>query len=129
MATVNKTSIREEITRLKNDFDHLCNDGKVSAEMRVVMNSLLMVVELILAVFLEKKTRKNSKNSSIPSSQTEKDETAKVDHRTKGRGKKVFGEVKTPPAEARWLQFTAKAGYVDKVDYHSPSILNSSSAT
>jgi hypothetical protein len=58
MATVNKTSIREEITRLKNDFDHLCNDGKVSAEMRVVMNSLLMVVELILAVFLEKKTRK-----------------------------------------------------------------------
>ena len=94
MATVNKTSIREEIIRLKKDFEHLCEDGKVSPEIRAVMNSLLMVVELILAVFLEKKTRKTNKNSSIPSSQTEKDETAKADPGAKGRGQKVCGEVK-----------------------------------
>ena len=94
MATVNKTSIREEIIRLKKDFEHLCEDGKVSPEIRAVMNSLLMVVELILAVFLEKKTRKTNKNSSIPSSQTEKDETAKADRGAKGRGQKVCGEVK-----------------------------------
>ncbi len=95
MATINKTSIREEVSRLKKDFDLLCKEDKVSVEMRAVMNSLLMVVELILAVFLEKKTRKNSKNSSIPSSQTEKDETAKATHGSKGRGKKVCGEIKT----------------------------------
>jgi len=51
------------------------------------MNSLLVVVELILSVFLEKKTRKNSKNSSLSSSQTEKDETSKLDPKSKGRGK------------------------------------------
>ena len=93
MATVNKTSIREEIDRLKQEFEQLCSTGKVSSEIRIVMNSLLVVVELILSVFLEKKTRKNSKNSSLPSSQTEKDETGKSAPKGNGRGKKVSGEV------------------------------------
>lgn len=89
---MNKTRIREEIERLKHDFEQLCSAGKVSPETQVVMNSLLLVVELILAVFLEKKTRKNSKNSSLPPSQTPKDETAKVGS-SKGKGKKVSGEL------------------------------------
>lgn len=66
MGTINKTSVREEVERLKQEFEQLCSDGKVSAETRVVMNSLLIVVELILSIFLEKETRKNSKNSSLP---------------------------------------------------------------
>ena len=74
MATLNKTSVREEVGRLKQEFDQLCSDGKVSPEMRAVMSSLLVVVDLILAIFLEKTTRKNNKNSSLPSSQTDKDE-------------------------------------------------------
>ena len=76
MATLNKTSVREEVGRLKQEFDQLCSDGKVSPEIRAVMSSLLVVVDLILAIFLEKTTRKNNKNSSLPSSQTDKDETA-----------------------------------------------------
>lgn len=92
MARVNNASIREEIERLKQEFEHLCAAGKVSPEIRVVMNSLLVVVELILAVFLEKKTRKDSRNSSIPPSQTPKDETA-TSGLPKGKGKKVSGEV------------------------------------
>ena len=60
MGTMNKTSIREEIERLQDDLKPLCSAGKVSPETRVVMNCLLVVVELILAVFLEKKTRENS---------------------------------------------------------------------
>ena len=91
MGTMNKISVREEIERLKNDFEQLCSAGKVSPETRVVMNSLLVVVELILAVFLEKKTRKNSKNSSIPSSQTPKDDTATSN--SNGKGRKVSGQV------------------------------------
>ncbi len=93
MATMNKTSVRDEVDRLKQDFEQLCSDGKVSSEIRIVMNSLLVVVELILSVFLEKKTRKNSKNSSLPPSQTEKDETATSNAASKGKGKKVYGEV------------------------------------
>jgi len=57
------------------------------------MSGLLVVVELILAIFLEKKTRKNSKNSSLPPSQTPKDDTAKSNHKSKGKGKKVDGEI------------------------------------
>jgi transposase len=94
MATVNKTSIREEVERLKQEFEQLCSAGKVSSEIRLIMNSLLVVVELILSVFLEKKTRKNSKNSSIPSSQTDTDETADSTTKSKGRGKKVGGKVR-----------------------------------
>ncbi len=93
MATVNKTSVREEVERLKQEFEQLCSGGKVSSEIRVVMNSLLVVVELILSIFLEKKTRKNSKNSSLPSSQTNKDETAISNPASKGKGRKVNGEV------------------------------------
>jgi len=93
MATVDKTSVRKEVERLKLEFENLCSSGKVSSEIQVVMNSLLIVVELILAIFLEKKTRKNSKNSSLPSSQTEKDETSRSDANSNGRGKKVGGEV------------------------------------
>ena len=61
MATLNKASVREEVDRLKQEFDKLCSGGKVSSEIRAVMNSLLLVVDLILAIFLEKTTRKNNK--------------------------------------------------------------------
>jgi len=91
MATVNKASVREEVDRLKLEFEQLCSAGKVSSEIRVVMNSLLVVVELILSVFLEKNTRKTSKNSSLPPSQTDKDET--VSPNPSGKGRQVSGEV------------------------------------
>ena len=93
MATVDKTSIREEVIRLKQEFEQLCSTGNVSPEVRAIMNSLLVVVELILSIFLEKTTRKNSKNSSLPSSQTEKDDSAKQDSRSKGKGHRVNGKI------------------------------------
>ncbi|PID64265.1 MAG: hypothetical protein CR963_01025 [Gammaproteobacteria bacterium] len=58
-----------------------------------MLNSLLLVVELILSIFMEKKTRKTSKNSSLPSSQTAKDETATESSGKSGKGKKVTGAV------------------------------------
>ena len=93
MATVDKNSVREEIARLKKDFENLCAEGKVSPEMRALMNSMLLIVELILSIFLEKKTRKDNKNSSLPSSQTSKDETSKSDPGSKGKGKEVSGKL------------------------------------
>lgn len=93
MATIDKTSVREEVDRLKSEFEQLCSEGKVSSEIRVLMSSLLVVVELILSIFLEKKTRKNSKNSSLPPSQTLKDETSLTHPESKGKGRKVSGKV------------------------------------
>lgn len=46
-----------------------------------------MIVELLVAVFLEKTTKKNSKNSSIPLSQTNKDESSTATG-TNGKGTK-----------------------------------------
>ena len=93
MATMNKTSVREEIERLKQEFEQLNSEGKVPSETLILMKSLFVVVELILSIFLEKKTCKNSKNSSLPPSQTEKDETATANTAGNGKGPKVNGEV------------------------------------
>ena len=51
------------------------------------MSSMLMIMELILSIFLERKTRKNSNNSSLPPSQTNKDETALPPKRSHKKGK------------------------------------------
>lgn len=88
MATLNKQSVRDEINRVKTEFDQLCRAGKVSAEVKALMSALLLVVELILSVFLEKTTKKNHKNASIPSSQTDKDETTASQQGRHGKGKK-----------------------------------------
>ncbi len=76
MASIDKTSVRDEIDRLKIEFDQLREDGKISKECAVLMKSMFLVVNLILSIFLEKKTKKNSKNSSKPPSQTDKDDSA-----------------------------------------------------
>lgn len=76
MPSINKQSLREEFTGLKERFGQLCTDGKVGTESRALIEALLMLMQVLLAVFMEKNTPKTSKNSSKPSSQTEKDESA-----------------------------------------------------
>lgn len=76
MANIDKKSVRNEVDKVKIEFESLCAAGKVSSEIRVLMSSMLMIMELILSIFLERQTRKNSNNSSLPPSQTDKDETA-----------------------------------------------------
>ncbi len=88
MASIDKLTVRNEVSRLKADFDQLCKDGEIKNELRVLMNSMFMIIELMLSIFLEKATKKNSNNSSIPSSQTDKDESALPQQLgSKGKGK------------------------------------------
>jgi hypothetical protein len=87
MASLDKTSVREEVSRLKADFDRLGSEGKISSESQAIMNSLFLIVELTLAIFLERITQKDSNNSSKPSSQTEKDESALSHLGSNGKGK------------------------------------------
>ena len=96
MATIDKTSVREQVEQLKQQFEQLRATGKVNDETQAVMNSLLLIVELILSIFLERKTRKNNRNSSIPSSQTDKDSTALPTSKSKGKGKRGRGTSKIP---------------------------------
>ena len=88
MANLDKTSVKDEVGRLKADFDRLGKEGKVTSESQAIMNSLFMIIELILAIFLERSTNKNSKNSSKPSSQTGKDESALGHAGSNGKGKR-----------------------------------------
>jgi transposase len=77
MAHVNKHSLREEFDRLKGQFEQLCAAGKMAQESKVLFQALLALFELLMAVFMEKRTPKNSRNASVPPSQTDKaDETA-----------------------------------------------------
>ena len=68
MATVNKSSLRAEFDALKARFESLCAAGKMSAESRALFDALLMLFELLMAVFMEKHTPKSSANSSLPAS-------------------------------------------------------------
>lgn len=92
MASVNKKSLREEFDQFKKTFDDLSNEGKVTPEVKSLFQTMILLFELLIAVFMEKKTKKNSRNSSIPSSQTGKDKTAKGTG-TNGKGKDQNGEL------------------------------------
>ena len=92
MATVNKSSLRAEFDALKARFESLCAAGKMSAESRALVDALLMLFELLMAVFMEKHTPKSSANSSLPASQSPNDDTARTRPGAKGKGPSSNGE-------------------------------------
>ena len=86
MATVNKQSLREEFDALKARFESLCAEGKMSADSRALVDALLMLFEVLIAVFMEKHTPKSGINSSLPASRSPHDETALTRPGAKGKG-------------------------------------------
>jgi hypothetical protein len=86
MATVNKESLREEFGALKAEFERLSAGGKMAVESRALFKAMLMLFEVLMAVFMERRTAKDNSNSSLPSSQTAKDDTA-TRSGAKGKGK------------------------------------------
>lgn len=93
MPTVNKQTLRSEFDALKAQFAQLRESGKVSSESQALISALLMLMELMVAVFLEKATKKTSQNSGLPPSQTEVDETAsKPPAKSTGQGLEQNGE-------------------------------------
>ena len=91
MASVNKNSLRTEFEAIKEQFEELSSAGKVNPELKALFRALLMLFELMVAVFLEKTTKKNSQNSSLPPSQVDKDETG-TQSGSHGRGLKQNDE-------------------------------------
>jgi transposase len=90
MPSVNKQSLRQEFDQLKDKFDHLSNEGKITPEVGTLFQAMIMLFELLIAVLMEKKTKKNNRNSSKPSSQTGKDKTS-TQYGTNGKGKEQNG--------------------------------------
>ena len=87
MGSIDRQSVREEADRIRAEVDCLLANKKINSECSVLMQSMLMLINLLIAIFLEKTTKKNNKNSSKPSSQTEKDESAIANTGTNGKGK------------------------------------------
>jgi len=87
MPIMDKQSVRKEFDRLKSDFSDLTKRNTVSPDLRIVVNGLIMLMEVILAIFLEKNTKKTKDNSSMPPSQTGKDESALGTEGSNGKGK------------------------------------------
>lgn len=86
MATINKQSVRDEFDKIKLSFDEQVKAGKVSSDVAALFSTLMMLFNIVLSIFLEKNTKKTSANSSIPSSQTGKDETTPPNTKTNGKG-------------------------------------------
>jgi len=87
MATIHTNSVREELTRIKEEFAAQSRANKVSSESSMLIKSLIMLLELVFSIFLEKTTKKTSRNSSKPSSQTGKDNTSINKKGSNGKGK------------------------------------------
>ena len=67
MSTLNHQSVREEAKRIKSEFERLSANKKIDAEISILFSGMLMLINLLIAIFLEKTTKKNNKNSSKPS--------------------------------------------------------------
>ena len=93
MGSVNTQSVCEEAERIKNEFQRIAANKKMDAEISMLMQSMFMLINLLIAIFLEKTTKKNNKNSSKPSSQTEKDESATTHKGINGKGKQELDAV------------------------------------
>ena len=92
MSSVNPISVREQLKQSQSDFQRLLIDGKLPSEAEALFSGLLLLLETLVAIFLERTTKKTNKNSSKPSSQTKKDESSTVAHGSHGRGKEESGE-------------------------------------
>lgn len=64
-----KESIRKKIKDAKAKIEKAKSSGKISSEASDLIDTLLLIIEIMVEVFLEKKVRKNSSNSGIPPSQ------------------------------------------------------------
>ena len=78
MGSVNSASLRDEFDGYKADITSLRKEGKSAREADEVIDGGCRLSEILMAIFLEKTTKKTSRNSSIPPSQTGKDETRKA---------------------------------------------------
>ena len=76
MASIDKQSVRAEFDKIKVSFDEQVKAGKVSTEVAMLVNTLMLLFNLVLSIFMEKSTKKTSANSSIPPSQTSPDDTS-----------------------------------------------------
>ena len=68
MATVNPASLRAQLDDCRARFDAIKRKGEAGADTLALIDALFLLLDILVAVFLEKATPKTSRNSSLPSS-------------------------------------------------------------
>jgi len=58
MSTIHTNSIREELERIKKEFSAESAAGEVPASSAMLIKSLIMLLEMVFSIFLEKTTKK-----------------------------------------------------------------------
>ena len=85
MGSVNTSSVRDELKNFETMYAELTKDNTSNEQTHCLIKGLFMALKLVVSVFMEKQTKKTSKNSSLPSSQTDEDETGLEDTDNKKR--------------------------------------------
>ena len=98
MASVNRASLRRSFEEQKRTFERLKRDGAMTPESIALIDALMTLLELLIAVFMEKTTGKTGRNSGLPSSRAPRDETARGAPGARGKGP---GENAAAPANTR----------------------------
>lgn len=65
---MSKESITNKINEAKEKTKIALSKKGISPEIKAAVESLIMVIDILIAIFLEKKTRKNASNSGLPPS-------------------------------------------------------------
>ena len=85
MGSVNTNSVRNEMEKFEAMYTKLSKNKKIDSETHLLIQGLFTLMRLIVAVFMEKQTKKTSKNSGIPPSQTDEDQSSLDDNDNKKR--------------------------------------------
>ena len=90
MARINQASLRAQLDDCRAQFEAIKQKGEAGADIVALVNTLFLLVDILVAVFLEKTTPKTSRNSSLPSSRDGADEGKSAERSgSRGRGPKA----------------------------------------
>lgn len=120
MSVMDKQSVRKEFDRIKSEFAHISKKQKITPEIKSLFTAMILLMEVVLAIFLEKKTKKTKANSSKPPSQTQKDETSLGTKVSNGKG---HSETQHIAANTRTVETTETIS-VDYCDRCGESLKN-----
>ena len=86
MTIVERTLLRENLVQSRQEFERLDAEGEVSAKACVLFEGMFRSMEMMTTLLLERNTPITSGNSSMPSSMTQFDKTAKSRPGSRSKG-------------------------------------------
>ncbi len=106
MPTVNAASLRRQLDDCRSRFDAIRRRGEAGAETVELINVLLMLLDLLVAVLLERTTPKTPRNSGLPPSRKDGDGDGTARQAGRGSGGRGPKAGRTDPGNLRTVTVT-----------------------